>query len=445
MNRERRLFTTLTRTYTLFGLTIILIQATFGFFIKDLVTMGRAPELSAGTLVRSDYENLPYEDVRAAGGTIRILDENGRVMMVKGLEEGGPDAYSETELLQLLEDREDSPYRHTFATFRTEAGQTYTLLVTMPKQGNYVLIYIHAALLLMFFVCVYLFSRWTAKRITGPIEQIVSAIRRMKDGQYHERLNYRSDYEFAQIQEHFNRMAATLERTEREKMEIEEVKQRVLLDLSHDLKTPVTTIQGYAKALQLGMADSPEKLKEYIDIIHNKSRIVASLIEDMFQLAALESPVYPFASEAGDLTELLRRIAIEYYDIFKHRGFHLDIQIPDGPIDIRMNAKLLHRAVANLLTNALQHNPEGTTVILQLEETNRFARMKVCDDGKGIPEELKETLFQPFIRGEPSRRSGDGTGLGLAIAHRAIVLHEGTLRLHETERYTVFEIVLPKC
>lgn len=443
MKTERKLFTSLTRSYILFGLTVILLNAALGYLLGDVLALGKAPELTAGKLVRPDYRSIPYDQVKAAGGSARVLDENRRVIYSTEAA-GGNEAYSAEELLRLLEDRSGSAYISTLAPFRTDSGQALSLLLTMPKQGNYVHIYVNTAMLLLFLLAVYGFSRWTARRITGPLELIVQAIRKMRDGQYGERLFYRSDYELTVIQEHFNRMATTLERTEQEKQELERIKQRMLLDLSHDLLTPITTIQGYAKALQLGMADSPEKQREYLDIIHNKSLVVTSLIEDIFQLATLESPDFPLTKETGDLAELLRRIAIEYYDVLRHRGLDMEICIPDGEVRLRMNRKLLHRAIANLISNALQHNKEGTKVSLLLEETAGTARIQVCDDGIGIPEELRGMLFQPFMRGDPSRRSGGGTGLGLAIARRAVELHGGSLRLLDEPGMTVFEIVLPK-
>jgi len=442
MRPNRRLAASLTRAFVLFGLTIGILNGTLGFLIKDWLELGKAPELTAGTLVRADYRDIPYERVEMAGGTAQILDEHRNVVYERG-EPGKRQAYSSEELLRLLEDRESAPDRYTMTTFRTQSDLTYTLLVKMPKQGSYVHVYANLALLTTFVASVWLFGRWTAGRITGPLEQVVQAIRRMRDGHYSERLSFRSDYELAQIQEHFNEMASALERTEREKKEVEEGKQRMLVDLAHDLRTPVTTIQGYAKALQLGMADDPNQTKQYLDIIGRKSEVVAELVEEMFQLATLESPDYPFEAEVGDAAELLRRIAIEFYDSFERKGLVMNVHIPDSAVNVPMNRSLMYRAVTNLLSNALQHNAPGTTVDLSLEPFEGGIRLRIGDDGKGIPEPLRRTIFQPFVKGDSSRRSGAGTGLGLAIAYKAIELHGGELRLVDEPGRTVFEIRLP--
>ncbi|MEK3914220.1 HAMP domain-containing sensor histidine kinase [Paenibacillus sp. FSL H7-0331] len=175
-------------------------------------------------------------------------------------------------------------------------------------------------LLLLFGVNVYVYSLWTAKRITRPLEHIADAIQRMEKGQYAERLNITAGYEFGVIQQHFNDMAETLGRTELENHRLQDSKQQMLADLSHDLMTPMTTIKGYAKALQLGMVDSEGKKERYLQLIYNKATLVTSMIDDIFNLSKLERADYPLSAEPGDMTELLREIADDYYDQFEDKA-----------------------------------------------------------------------------------------------------------------------------
>jgi signal transduction histidine kinase len=297
--------------------------------------------------------------------------------------------------------------------------------------------------IVIFALSVYLYSRWTSKRITGPLEKITDAIQKMRKGEFTQRLRFKADYELTLIQEHFNEMVAHLEKTEAEKNKAEQSKQRMLLDLSHDLKTPITTIQGYAMALQMGVVDSPEKQRRYLEMIYNKSVIVTALVEDMFQLATLDSPDLPSAEEQEDLAELIRQIAIAHFDQFEQKKFTLDLKIPSHRVMVQMNRNLLYRALSNLLSNTLKHNPEGTEVALSLTDTDEAILLQVMDNGIGIAEELKERIFQPFVRGDEAR-TGEGTGLGLAIAKKAVELHGGKLLLKSKPGKTVFEVILPK-
>jgi signal transduction histidine kinase len=443
MNRKTRLFTSLMCTYILFGLTIGIIEGILGFFIDDWFILGKSPKLTASELVREDYENIPVDKIETLGGRIEILDKQLRVMYAKG-RPGWPEKYTEKQLLQLLEDKKDRKYIYTLAFYNSKFGEKHALLVTMPKEGNYVCLHFNLAFFLLFSLSVYFYSRWTSKRITGPLEKIVQAIQRMKDGHYNERLSYKSNYELTKIQEHFNEMGARLEQTDREKKELELSKQQMLLDLSHDLRTPITTIQGYTRALQLGIVEEPEQKQRYLQMISNKSNVLNNLIEDMLQLTALESPEYPIILEDSNLAELLRHIAIEYDELFTLKGFTMNVQIPEEQVKVRMDNKLMRRAVSNLLSNTLKHNKPGTEVSLILEDTEKYVKVSVCDNGDGIPGVLKQTLFQPFVRGDQSRKSDGGTGLGLSISRKIAELHGGELRLGDNPEATVFEIILPK-
>jgi len=296
----------------------------------------------------------------------------------------------------------------------------------------------------LFGIAVYIYSRWTARRITEPLEQIAKTITRMRDGHYGERMSFVSSYEFNLIQEHFNEMSAHLERSELENQKLMHSKQQMLLDLSHDLKTPVTTIQGYAKVLHLGFVDSPDKQERYLKMIYDKSVVVTALVDDMFQFAMLDNEEYPFAPRQGDFAEFLRHIAIEYIEQFESKGQELVVDIPSGKILLSFHANSMYRAVSNLLSNALKHNPPGTEVTLELVDTEQSVRLHVSDNGSGIPEALRDVLFDPFVRGDESRQSSGGTGLGLAIARKAIERHGGQLKLVTGHGRTSFQAVIPK-
>ncbi|MGZ7440128.1 sensor histidine kinase [Paenibacillus sp. TH7-28] len=287
-----------------------------------------------------------------------------------------------------------------------------------------------------------LYSLWTAKRITGPLEQIASAIRRMEEGKYSERLNIAAGYEFSVIQQRFNDMAESLERSEAENRRLQESKRRMLADLSHDLKTPITTIQGYAKALELGILENEEEKKRFLRLISNKATHVTALIDQIFNLAKLDRPGYPMAMELVDVAELLREIAADFYEPLEAKNFQLEVEIPAEEVMAKCDPNLIRRAVSNLLSNALQHNPPGTRVTVQLTESEQCLSLAVADNGVGISDELKKTIFDPFVRGDAARREEGSSGLGLAIARQIAELHGGELHLSNTQGSTTFELML---
>lgn len=296
--------------------------------------------------------------------------------------------------------------------------------------------------LALFAVTVYTFGRWTASRLTTPLSSIADGIRNIARGQYHKRLNFKASYELAQIQDDFNDMAERLERMEREKRELEESKQRMLIDISHDLKTPMTTIRGYIEAMEVGLIVTEERKRQILHLISDKAKLVSELIDGIFELSKLDSPDYPFTVVSSDIAEFTREIAAEYYEVFEEKKFDFQYDIPHGEIMVPFNATWLYRAVSNILSNALKYNPPGTTVQLKLLNAGKGVEIHVSDDGVGIPEAIKEKVFEAFVRGDQARKSDGGTGLGLAIAKQVVEKHGGKITL-TTNGKTKFVLFLP--
>ena len=298
--------------------------------------------------------------------------------------------------------------------------------------------------IVLFGANVYVYSRLTAVRITNPLSAIAAGIRSVAGGRYHERLSFEANYELAQIQESFNEMAAKLEKVEADKKRLEESRQRMLVNLSHDVKTPITSIQGYAKALQLGMIEDEAHEQRILSLIYTKSQLVSELIDEVFELSKLESPDYPVIMEEQDLAEFLREIAVEFYELYEEKQLSFDCSIPQGEIIVLFNKSLLYRAVSNLLGNSLKYNSAGTRVGLKLADSGEKVQIEITDNGVGISEPLRDKIFEAFVRGDAARKSDGGTGLGLTIARHIAEKHDGRLTLETGEGITRFELTLPK-
>ncbi|WP_198015871.1 HAMP domain-containing sensor histidine kinase [Paenibacillus sp. HW567] len=316
-------------------------------------------------------------------------------------------------------------------------------MVVDVDQGTItVTIYSLLPLLLLFGLNVLFYSLWTSRKITKPLGQIAEGIREMQQGRFQKRLNIKASDEFVQVQQYFNDMAESLQRTEAENHRLQMSKDRMLVDLSHDLKTPITTIQGYAKALQLGYADNEDKREKYLQLIYTKSQFVTALIDDIFQMSKLDSPDFPVNMEPGDIAELLREATADYYEQFEDKQFVLNVEIPSDEVRVPHDAVLMRRALSNLLSNALRYNPKGTEVAIRLEQKKDSVRIAIIDNGVGISDELKAVIFEPFVRGDSSRQGDGGTGLGLAIARKMMQRQGGELVLDNRANRTAFELVL---
>ncbi|MFP7285682.1 HAMP domain-containing sensor histidine kinase [Shouchella clausii] len=285
-------------------------------------------------------------------------------------------------------------------------------------------------------------SWWIAGRVTRPLERMTAIIERMATGDYSERLPLGGSHELFVIQQKFNAMADALERATAENERLQMSKQRMLADLSHDLKTPITTIQGYAKALEVGIADNKEAEAKYLKLILQTSTYAADLIHQIAVLTSLDRPDYPLAKEKVDVAELLRVIVADHYEWLERKQFKLEMDVKDDEVQTWCDPQLIRRAVSNLLSNAIKHNPAGTSVAVRLLTSDEWLQLVVADRGIGIPEKWSETVFEPFVRADQARQK-EGAGLGLAIARQIAERHGGRLLLHCRPGETTFVLEIP--
>ncbi|WP_213485510.1 HAMP domain-containing sensor histidine kinase [Thermobacillus xylanilyticus] len=466
MSRRNSIFYALTRSYVFFAFTIILLDVFLFALWQQRVDRklfdAAVPMIRASEVVRPDYRDIPSDTIERFEGWVEILDEQLRVVYVKGRKQDQTDQYTLPAMMNLFRDGEDNPYWVSMTPFRTVNGEAHYCLVKLPKShlsqhfavnnmtdrqvADFMKwsIGMLALFVLLLVLNVYGYSRWTAAKFTNPLSAIAAGIRSIGNGNYKKRLRYEANYELAVIQEHFNLMADRLEKAEQEKQRLEESKRRMLVDISHDLKTPITTIQGYAKALQLGLIRDETKKQRYLALIHDKAELVTELIEEVFELSKLESPDYKMTTEERDLAEFVRQLAADFYDQFEEKGMVFNWKIPAHEVNLSFNPGLLYRAISNLLSNAIKYNPGGTAVRLELEDAADHVELVVWDNGVGIPAELRERVFEAFVRGDASRKSDGGTGLGLTIAKKAIEWHEGELTLESSPGNTLFRVKLAK-
>ena len=214
----------------------------------------------------------------------------------------------------------------------------------------------------------------------------------------------------------------------------------LLSDIAHDIKTPITTLCGYSKALSDNLVQD-EKRQEYIDAIYRKSLRMNELITLLFEYVKLDSIGFELYREECDLCELLRECTAALYADFEEKKITLRVEIPEIPERYSADQIQITRTINNLLSNAVRYGREGGSVLVQLSEDT----ITVADDGIEIDDELAEHIFEPFTRGDKARSTVGGSGLGLSIAYRIVKMHGWELRLNRDYRrgYTkAFQIVL---
>lgn len=418
----------------------------------------------AVALMRDDPAQIDSGAVVQAGGGVQIVDRDYRVVRSDGLDTLGKSSLSAQEFTDFLtgSKRIGIPYHYDIAY--NPLGE-FWLIVTFPTSlridfavavgraaaaGDWaraagVAVGVGLLFLLLLAAVAFLYSRITAAKITRPLAKLCDGTRLLREGDYSVRVDLRLKNEFAQLQDTFNAMAEKIQQEMALRKKSEEDRRRLILDISHDLKTPLASISGYGE-LCLGKPDlSPQEREKYLGVILTNSQRANRLLGELFELSQLDSPGFALRQEPTDLGEALRQACAEMIPALEEAGFDYDFEIPQEEIWVRLDVHRFQRIVQNLADNALRYNPKGTKVTVSLRQEGQEARVLFEDNGRGIPPLLAREIFKPFIRAEESRNSDSGgSGLGLSIARSIARAHGGDLTLDSDEgRGSRFLLSLP--
>ena len=206
--------------------------------------------------------------------------------------------------------------------------------------------------------------------------------------------------------------------------------------ICHDLKTPMTSVQGFAAALREGRIKEEEQ-QEIFEIIYDKSCYMNELVESLFAYSKLNTESYKLTFNDTDICSLVRNLIATNYDEFEEKEIELEIKIPDKAIISKVDEKELKRSISNLLTNSCKHNRNGAKVMVEVKSCKNNVYITIADDGKAISKEEAENIVKPFVSGNEARTSKSGSGLGLAISSIIITKHNGKLYVDSNiEGYT---------
>lgn len=179
-------------------------------------------------------------------------------------------------------------------------------------------------------------------------------------------------------------------------------KQRIIADISHDLKTPLTTILGYATALEQNIV-SDQKKEYYIKSIINKANKANELLNTLIDYSKINHPQYILNLESKiNFNEFIREYIISNYDRIQDKEFNLDIEIPEEKNEIYFDKQLLIRVLDNIIENSFKYNPKGTTLLVKIKRSEKGILLYLGDNGEGIDENIKNQIFEPFITSNDS-------------------------------------------
>ncbi|AGF62430.1 HAMP domain-containing sensor histidine kinase [Streptomyces olivaceoviridis] len=249
--------------------------------------------------------------------------------------------------------------------------------------------------------------------------------------------------EVGQVATAFNRMLGHVEDALTKRHAVEERLRRFAADASHELRTPVASVRGHAELALLHPGPVPPEVTRALERITAESARMGEMVDDLLLLARLDAG-RPLERRPVDLTRLVLDAVTDARAAGPAHRWSLDL--PEEPVTVPGDAHRLHQALANLLANARLHTPAGTKVTVTLEAGAAQAALSVHDDGPGVPEDIRPTVFERFTRAEHRRRPGafgGGAGLGLSIVAAVAEAHGGSVELESRPGATTFTVRLP--
>ncbi len=288
-------------------------------------------------------------------------------------------------------------------------------------------------------------SFFLSAALTDRIFTLNRAAERIARGELDTRVVVEGRDEVAQLTRSFNAMAAQLELMQQKQQELDTLRRELVAWVSHDLRTPLTSMRAVLEALADGVVDDPETVQRYYRVAQNDIRSLSHLIDDLFDVSQIDAGGLQLDVAFNSIGDLISDTIESFSETARQQNVQLEGEVQPGTDPVRMDARRIGRVLANLTSNALRHTPAGGKVHLAARRTASSLEVEVVDTGEGIRPEDLPYVFDRFYRGEKSRsRATGGAGLGLAIARGIVEAHGGSIRVESKAGHGArFVFVLP--
>lgn len=272
--------------------------------------------------------------------------------------------------------------------------------------------------------------RWITRSVVKPLDLLRNSAEHIKEGNLQFSLDMHSKDEIGQLNETFENMRKRLHESIQLRLRDEENRKELISNISHDLRTPITNIKGYVEGIRDGVADTPEKMDKYVNIIYTKTIDLDKLVDELFLYSKLDLKQVPFMFEHVDIIGFIDDCIDEQRYVLEEKDIRLEWkEHPGDPVEVIADLEKLKRTVLNIIGNAQNFMDKGQKNIgISIRLSPEWVTVEIRDNGTGIAPEAIPYIFERFYRAESSRNSSTGgSGLGLAIASQIIEGHGGQI------------------
>ena len=281
------------------------------------------------------------------------------------------------------------------------------------------------------------------KDVVADVHAVAVGLHAVGQGERDIRITARSGEELIDLAESANRMIETLRSEERSRDDADTARRQVIAAVSHDLRTPLTSLRLLTQALEDDLVDA-ETARVYVRTMSANVRALGTLVDDLFEFSRLNAGDFTWTTEAVPLAGVVQELLGAMKAEADARGVAVSAEVPPGLAPARANPEKLGRVLANLLQNAIHHTPPDGSVLVRAHQTDDSAEIEVSDTGAGIASSDRARIFEPFYRGsDDAARTHAGAGLGLAIARSIVEAHGGQIWLADAQVGTRVRFTLP--
>lgn len=265
--------------------------------------------------------------------------------------------------------------------------------------------------------------------LTRRFRKMTEVVKKFEQGDLQQRISTRSTDEIGQLARAFNQMADTIVRNLDELRTKDRLRRELIANVSHDLRSPLASIQGYLETLMMKDKElPPEDRRRYLEVMLKNARQLSRLVTELFDLSKLDAGVTRPRMETFCLAELTQDVLLKFKPRADAKRIRLGSTLPPELPPVKADIAMIERALSNLIDNALTYTPEGGEVKVELLPSNGKVRVRVMDTGSGIPPEDLPFVFEHFYRVDKSRTpSKSGSGLGLTIVKRILEAHNSSV------------------
>ncbi len=383
---------------------------------------------------------------------IQILDENGKEVFSFQVPSEIQKNYTPIEIIQMYKYKEMADTvvyvgekkgndRHFSYLIGIENRNLNRYFISYDNQDISQVLKVGMVIFMIDILIALLIGYFFSKGLTVPLHKLIDGIKQLANHEFYHYSEPKGLYK--NVFYNLNHLSHQLKANENERKKLDLMKEEWIANISHDMKTPLSSIQGYAEMIKDPDYDfTLNEIREYAGIIETKSLYIKEVIEDLNLSTRLKNKELSLNKKATNIVSLMRKIVIDILNDPKYPNRDIQFLVDEENITLDVDEILFRRAINNLIYNAIVHNDHDVKIVVSLERKER-THIVIKDDGKGIKKEELERIFDRYYRGTNTGAAHKGSGLGMAIANDIIQVHGGEIIMNsEVGHGTIIEIHL---